>query len=537
MSEQDLNPGSGVTLPISVANGGTGTTSSMEARRTLGAQSRYQIIGTRCGNNGMAGFAPNASQAGIPVRIRHILPYGGENVILVYGGFKVSAAVEGSMALGGGYQAATAAVVAGGTGYVVGDTIVPNVAAHQFAPTAVVQAVTAGVVTQLGIAEGGMFGIFPTGTLTQNTTSGSGTGCTMTLASGPYVCGLHIGFEQAWNTQTAYSTSALTGVLEITAGANYNGTEPNLMLPAGDFFYTDPILVTLAAGAAVGTRIYTNGYNLFGGRTLSGSDGSPALNEFAGISTFTDNAWGGTYPTQITSYNNSGYQPLAILGQLTTPVPSFIIIGDSIAENITSDVGGGLSADSFDTNGNTGWCEKSIAQYFPWSNFSCGGDQVENYLTAKLNMRLRSINTFQPSHILFELGINDFVANEDFATFLANCISFWNRLTGMGVKEIWVTTITPRSSSSNGFIDLAGQTPFANDAARQSYNAYLRSPSNTATLAGYGVTKILDIAAIVESGTTGKWIPLDTYDGTHPSKAATTTIVSTLGNVFSTATL
>lgn len=502
--------------------------------RNIGAQPRYQIIGTRCGNNGMAGFAPGASFAGINVRMRHILPYGGRNIILVYGGFKVSAAVESSMAMGGGYQAVSAVIGVGGTGYAVGDIIVPNVATNQFPPTLVVEAVSTGIVTSLGVLEGGMFGIQPAAALTQNTTTGSGTGCTITLTTVPYVCGLHVGLEQNWNTQAAYSTSNLSGVLKITKGANYNGTEPNLMLPAGDFFFTDPILVDLPPGQAIGTRVFTNGYNLYGGRTLSGSDGSPALNEYAGISNFTDYSWGGTFLTQITAYNNSGYQPLFILGEVITPGPSFICIGDSIAENITSDPGGGLSADAFDANGNTGWCEKSIAQNTPWSNFSCGGDEVENYLTAMLNMRLRSVNVALPSHILDELAINDFVAGVTFSQMQAYKISFWNRLISMGIKEIWTTTCTPRSTSTDGFATVGNQTPFAGNTDLQLWNAWLRGGN----AAAYGVTTVLDVAAVVESSAaSGKWAVGDTYDGTHPSKAATTAIVTAVGSIFTRAKL
>ena len=395
-----------------------------EAKRQIGAQPSYQIVGTRTGVNGGAGFAPNASQAGMITRMRHVLPYGAKGILLVYGGFRVTAAIETSQNVGGGFEAVSAVAAAGGSGYALGDTIVPTVATNQFAPTLVVQAVSSGAVTQLGVVAGGMFGLQPASALTQSSTSGSGTGCTITLTVKPYVCGFHVGLEQVWNTQTAYGTSSLTGVLKLTSGADFNGTKSHIMLPAGDFFYTDPVIVDFAANATIGTRVWSNGFGYIGGRTLSGSDGSPTFGEYSNYSTMTDYAWSGTVPTQITAWNNSGIQPLAIMGYLDTPRPSFVFIGDSITQNVTTDSGGGLTPDNFDSNGNVGWLEKSAAQQVAWTNFSSGGDRVVNYLTPSQNMRLRAIQTFRPSHVVDCLAINDFVAGTSFSAFQAQKIAF-----------------------------------------------------------------------------------------------------------------
>lgn len=510
-------------------------TSTVAAVRSLGAVKTYQIVGTRTGVNGGAGFAPNASQAGMVHRIRHNLPYGCKTLQLVYGGFKVSGAVESSQGVGGGFESVSAVVAAGGASYVVGDTIVPTVAANQFAPTLVVQAISAGAVTQLGVVAGGMFGLQPAAALAQASTSGAGTGCTVTLTVKPYVCGLHVGLEQAWNTQTAYSTSALTGVLKLTYGANFNGTNANIMCPAGDFFYTDPVIADLTAGTYIGSRLWSNGFGYIGGRTLSGNDGSPALSEYANYSTMTDYAWGAVMPTQVTAYNNSGIQPLAIMGYIDTPRPSFVFMGDSITQNVTSNFGGSLTADSFDTQGNTGWLEKSSAQQVAWTNFSSGGDRVVNYLTAAQNMRLRAIQTFRPSHVVDTLAVNDLVAGTTFANFQAQKIAFWTKLRGLGVKEIWITTCTPVTTSTDSWATVGNQTVTAANTAIQLYNTWVRTLSNVTP---YGVTAVLDVCASVESSAgSGKWLVAATYDGTHPSKTITTTIVSAQTAVFTGATL
>lgn len=500
----------------------------------LGAEPAWQIVGTKCGLNGLSGFAPSLAQAGMLTRIKHNLPYGCKGLKLVYSGLKVSSAIETSQKAGGGLQAVSAVPAAAGTGYAIGDTIVPTVAANQVAPTLVVTSLSGSTVTGLGVVDGGMFGLHPAAGLAQNTTSGSGTGCTVTLTMQPYVCGFHMGFEQAWNTQTAYSTSALTGVIKLTKGANFNGPDANIMCPVGDFFETDPIIVDIAAGTYVGTRLWSNGFGFHGGRLLSGNDGV-ALNEYSNYSSMTDYAWGGTFPNQITAYNNSGIQPVAIMGLLDTPRPSFVFIGDSITYGIASSGGVAINDSFASTTGYIGWLEKAAANQVAWTNFSASGDRVVNYLTANQNLRLNAIQSLRPSHVVDSMAVNDFVAGTSFSDFQAQKIAYWTKLRGLGVKEIWITTCTPRTTSTDVWATVGNQTVTSANTAIQAWNSWVRTLSNVTP---YGVTKVLDVMAVVESSAaSGKWAVGTTADGTHPTTSAMTSIAAAVTAEFAGASL
>jgi lysophospholipase L1-like esterase len=429
--------------------------------------------------------------------------------------------------------AVSAIPAAAGTGYAVGDTIVPTVASNQVAPTLVVLALSGSTVTQLGVVDGGMFGLHPAAGLAQASTSGSGTGCTITLTVKPGVCGFHIGFEQVWNTQTAYSTSALTGVIKLTKDATFNGPNPNFLCPPGDFFETDPIIVDIAANTAVGTRLWSNGFGFHGGRLLSGNDGI-ALNEYANYSSMTDYSWGGTFPNQVTAYNNSGIQPVAIMGLLDTPKPSFVFIGDSITQGVASASGSPIS-DAFDSNAHIGWLEKAAANQVAWTNFSAGGDRVVNYLTGNQNLRLNAVQYLRPSHVVDTMAVNDFVAGSSFATFQAQKIAYWNKLRGLGVKEIWITTCTPVTTSTDVWATVGNQTVTAANTAIQAWNSWVRTLSNVTP---YGVTKVLDVMAVVESSAaSGKWAVGMTGDGTHPTTSAMTAMAAAVTAEFAAATL
>lgn len=114
-------------------------------------------------------------------------------------GLKVNSAV---------FVAISASVSAGGTGYVVGDTITET------GGTAIVQAVftvagvSAGVVTSVTATVQGLYTVKPTNPVSQGSTSGVGTGCTLTTT---------------WNTGTDYRlaiTSLADGLLWTNLGSS-----------------------------------------------------------------------------------------------------------------------------------------------------------------------------------------------------------------------------------------------------------------------------------------------------------------------------
>lgn len=121
-----------------------------------------------------------------------------------------------------GRACASAVIAAGGTGYVVGDTIVCTLGggATGTAPTVTVAAVTAGVITLVTMTSPGCItsSTTPTSPATQASTSGVGTGATVTITySASQILGPRVG-----DAAYSYSLGTLNGIAHLEAiGPNW----------------------------------------------------------------------------------------------------------------------------------------------------------------------------------------------------------------------------------------------------------------------------------------------------------------------------
>jgi len=112
------------------------------------------------------------------------------------------------------------------------------------------------------------------------------------------------------------------------------------------------------------------------------------------------------------------------------------------------------------------------------------------------------------NYALEAYGVNDVNTGRTFAQIKADKETIWRRLIERGQK-VFATTVTPIATSTDGFTTLKNQTPGVHDTTRQEVNAWLRT--RPAQLEG-----LIDTASAVESGISGKWIPLMTEEGIHP---------------------
>lgn len=502
--------------------GGTGSTTANTSLRQLAGQPGVQLVGTR---TGVAGIGGNWACCGLQQKTSHILPAGALDIAACYAGwytgYNGTLSYESAMPYSAGsvFQATSAVVATGGTSYAVGDTIVPTVASNQIAPTLVVNAVSGGNPTSLGVVDGGMFNAVPATGLTQASTSGSGTGATFNLGVVPYPMGLHIGLEQVFGTQTAASSTNTTGVVPFRQGADFKGSQYNVFVPSGQVVCTDFIPVSLAAQSNIGIRLWSNGGNWWTGGVFLNQGTVDAFN----YANYTDISKGGTFSSANGSYM---LRPLALIGHVATPTSTFVGIGDSIMYGAINSIS---NVDSGDSYGNMGWFERAVAQNYPWSNFSTDGDQLYYWVDgASKRMQLDAIRMLHPSHIVLGLGINDFSARgSSYATFKTQMQYMTKLLKGMipGVK-IWATTITPYVTCSPDCTTQANQTVSASNTARQLWNADMRNPT---TYKSYGIDAVQDIASFVETGgatsPTGKWVTSPnpvTTDGLHPNLAGYT---------------
>ena len=432
-----------------------------QVRGMLAVKPLAQMVATRCGiNSGGASFS--SAQPGVASRIQHYLPYGAKSLWPIYSAFycyisPVTSLIVDLKTQGGyGYYATSATVVAAGSGYAVGDTInVTGVPTNQFPPMVQVDAVSSGSVTALSVVGPGGFGSLANATGTFSTTAftGSGTGLTVTIGVNSCAFVMQAAIEQTWGTQSAKTYSNLGGVMPLYNGIDGTLCEQNIVMPFGEPVVCLPVDVGLAAGSTIGTRIYTPGTQFQGGRYLSGSTG---LNEVVTTNTSlaANTPSGGTYTTNsnpnVGGYN--GFQPIAIMGIPQTPGPTFGIIGDSIGHGTVSNLNAANGQDTGDANCNCGYLERAINQTCPFTNFSQGSDKMSNWMTpASASIRLALLNMLNLSHVVDELNINDLYAGTiNYTLFKSMKIKFWSMLMGFGIKEIWCTTCTPYTTSTQG---------------------------------------------------------------------------------------
>ena len=190
--------------------------------------------------------------------------------------------------------------------------------------------------------------------------------------------------------------------------------------------------------------------------------------------------------------------PCAVVGESNTSALG--IIGDSRQT--------GVGDTTVDATGYLGEVMRGLLGQSPMMNLACPGEFGTTFLA---NSPVRSALLKFCTHVICGYGINDLEGSVSAAT-LESAISAI--AASVGARYFWQTTIPPASSSTDGFATVTNQTASPNNAARATFNAAVRSGL-------LGVDNFLEIASIMESGTTGKWnAPGFTTDGLHETTSA-----------------
>jgi len=207
------------------------------------------------------------------------------------------------------------------------------------------------------------------------------------------------------------------------------------------------------------------------------------------------------------------YHPFAILGEPLYPAlsnaPAVIGFGDSIMVGRTEvDIYGS------DSNGNSGWCERwlgntsygvgfincavSSTKASQWAGIAGAGSYN------RVVQGLEGVGT----HTLCVLGVND-AATDSGATIMANILTMTNFFkASLGLRNV-VGTLTPISATSDLWATLNNQSNvFPNTANRASLNGLVRTGGFDSSVSGF-----IDGGAVMESGTTGKWIVTGSANG------------------------
>ena len=265
--------------------------------------------------------------------------------------------------------------------------------------------------------------------------------------------------------------------------------------------------VSIPAGAQAWVRTHVSAAS--GGKWPLGVTTVPGDGEGSNLSGGgADLTTSGTVPTAF-AY---GYGPLAVTGLTAGAQRAVVVLGDSIA-----------SGQADNPANDMGFVVRAIGGRCGWSSLAMPAEQAAQIVTGggrRMALAGRFATTAVCNH-----GINDLVIGRTAQQVQASLLALWKGLAARGL-EVFHTTLTPRTTSSDGWATLGGQSAYANEAERQAINAWLRSGPSP------HLTGVFDVAAVLEDGTTGRWkAPAEgalTGDGLHPKPAGYALMAATV---------
>ena len=178
-----------------------------------------------------------------------------------------------------------------------------------------------------------------------------------------------------------------------------------------------------------------------------------------------------------------------------------------------------------------GFLQLATTTTIPHQRLAIGGDMAATFVTTSQ----RRMGIAAGSSFVCEYGRNDCNTTDSQATIQANLVTIWNRALARRF-QVWQTTITPYTSSSDSWATVENQTVTttnSRETKRLAINAWIRDGAplvdGVAVAAGTSVavragdsdhplTGYLEMADAVESARdSGKWKASHTGDGLHPN--------------------
>ena len=287
--------------------------------------------------------------------------------------------------------------------------------------------------------------------------------------------------------------------------------------PPGTNVVSDPIPVRIPRGGKFKVHVMavsTSGATIiFPVSASSVAGGSDAVTHWAAAPTV-DPAFmclTGASTGSTSTGSNFMLYPLAILGQSSRP--SVMLIGDSRASG-RSDSTGTTQALAPNTNlgfWGVGEIARSLDYGVAYTNLGCETDTARQFtLTSTLRKALAADHT----HVFVQYGINDVTAGRNAATIQADLAAIYGYFP---TKKILVSTIAPKTTSSDSWATATGQTVDAANGVRTAVNDWLRSKPAP-------IVACFDVADVMETArNSGKWKNVGdgtataamTGDGTH----------------------
>ncbi|WP_025593188.1 SGNH/GDSL hydrolase family protein [Agrobacterium tumefaciens] len=301
------------------------------------------------------------------------------------------------------------------------------------------------------------------------------------------------------NAETASGgTITITAAIEYPIGefhqVTWSGSASVAVPDLSNSPISDRLSVVIPDGAEFFVRTFLDapaGIIYSGGKDVDSGEAAAY-----GPSGIVDQTMGGTIANSGTA---AVYTPIAIIGD--TNKPSVFIVGDSRESAVGFDVPNTLS--------DQGYGARSFGQMCGYINVARGGERLSEFVSSHaLRLSLASYC----SHVFIHEGINDFTAGASASTcldLLQTIIEYFPD------NEVWLATVEPVTTSTDGWITESNQTITASNSQRIAFNDAIRAGIEGAF--GY-----FDVADVVENGRNGgKWqapagVAL-TGDGTHAS--------------------
>lgn len=327
------------------------------------------------------------------------------------------------------------------------------------------------------------------------------TGATVTRVRGYFANWL----ATSINERDGYNDIAVTAAIEYPAGSftplTFGGAATVTIPPSGASLAEsdEAVLSTpVPAGAQYWVRTFVS--VAAGGRWPQGYLIATAMGEAADFSTGAAKAAGGTITNAAASPTRRGYGPVAVkaTGWTGTAVgKAFAAIGDSLI------MGASDSHDAIASgHGNIGYFAKAAAGQYPVINLGIAGTTAADNLPAAFTRRTALLKKIGVTHVFGNWAVNDLSTGRNATQIAAHVSAVVAGIKDAmpGVKMVWATT-TPRTSSSDAWKTVTGQSAYATPAGAFTGGAAAQRAQFNALLRGgvSGIDTVFDAADVAET--------------------------------------
>jgi lysophospholipase L1-like esterase len=362
----------------------------------------------------------------------------------------------------------------------------------------------------------------------------------------------HYSLTDVFDFRLVYTNFAGTGTFTLEAAVEnvfgtirrvtFNGA-PTATLAVGGVVVSDPIAWAIAGPANANPAWSSQAWPYFFTRQLCTLDAAggqtPRIEGInTGIGDCCETGTGLTNKVMSGSIGTAGadpYGPSAIVGVTAARQPVVMAFGDSI-------VAGSGDLPTAGTPG--GYVMRALYNLkIPNQRHGVPSEQttylanVDNF-TPQNSLPFELVFLAGCSHAICEYGINDLnpgLGNQPASVLKTRWVAAWKMLASRGVK-VYQTTLLPYSTSTDGWVTVVNQTPFARESHRVDANDWVRdgapltstaslTPVATGTVGalragdvGHPLYGYIEAADVAESArNSGKWKANYTSDGVHPN--------------------